>query len=62
MNPLNFKEKWSIKNILPVMVLELSIPGIKINRCDRAIMTRWGLINDELPIDELEKTKTPFGA
>jgi len=53
-----FKGSWSIKNVLPVMVPELSYSEMEIGKGDQAMMAWWGLINDELPTDEAEKTKT----
>jgi len=52
-----FKGSWSIKNVLPVMVPELSYSEMEIGKGDQAMMAWWRLINDELPTDEAEKTK-----
>ena len=53
----NFKGSWSIKNVLPVMVPELSYSDMEIGKGDQAMMAWWRLINDELPTDEAEMTK-----
>lgn len=53
-----FKGSWSIKNVLPVMVPELSYSDMEIGKGDQAMMTWWQLINNELPTDAVEKTKT----
>ena len=52
------KEVWSIKNVLPVMIPELNYSDMEIGKGDQAMMAWWRLINDELPTDETEKTKT----
>ena len=54
----DFKGRWSIKNVLPGMVPELSNSNMEIGKGDQAMMAWWQLINDELPNDEAEKTKT----
>ena len=53
-----FKGSWSIKNVLPVMVPELSYSDMEIGKGDQAMMAWWQLINNELPTNEAEKTKT----
>lgn len=53
-----FKGSWSIKNVLPVMVPELSYSDMEIGKGDQAMMAWWRLIYDELPNGEAEKTKT----
>jgi hypothetical protein len=53
-----FKGSWSIKNVLPVMVPELSYDEMEIGKGDRAMMAWWELINDKLSTEEAEKTKT----
>jgi len=53
-----FKGIWSIKNVLPVMVPELSYSDMGIGKGDQAMMAWWQLINNELPTNEAEKTKT----
>jgi len=54
----DFKGSWSIKNVLPVMVPELSYSDMDIGKGDQAMMAWWRIINDELPVYEAEKTKT----
>jgi len=53
----DFKGSWSIKNVLPVMVPELSYSDMEIGKGDQAMMAWWRLINDDLPTDEVKKTK-----
>jgi len=53
-----FKGSWSIKNVLPVMVPELSYDEMEIGKGDQAMMAWWELINDMLSTEEAEKTKT----
>jgi len=53
-----FKGSWSIKNVLPVMVPELSYDEMEIGKGDQAMMAWWELINDKLSMDDAEKTKT----
>jgi len=53
-----FKGSWSIKNVLPVMVPELSYDEMEIGKGDLAMMAWWELINDRLSTDDAEKTKT----
>jgi hypothetical protein len=53
-----FKGSWSIKNVLPVMVPELSYEGMEIGKGDMAMMAWFELINDKLSTDDAEKTKT----
>lgn len=52
-----FKGSWSIKNVLPVMVPELSCSDMEIGKGDQAMMAWWRLTNDDLPTDEVKKTK-----
>lgn len=52
-----FKGSWSIKNVLPVMVPDLSYSEMDIGKGDQAMMAWCKLINDELPVHEVEKTK-----
>lgn len=54
----NFKGSWSIKNVLPVMVPELSYDEMEIGKGDQAMIAWWELINDKLSADDAEKTKT----
>jgi len=53
-----FKGSWSIKNVLPVMVPELSYDEMEIGRGDMAMMAWRELINEKISIEEAEKTKT----
>jgi hypothetical protein len=53
-----FKGCWSIKNVLPVMVPELSYDGMENGKGDKAIMAWLELINDKMSIVETEKMKT----
>jgi len=53
-----FKGSWSIKNVLPVMVPELSYDEMEISKGDMAMMAWWDLINDKMSIEDAEKTKT----
>jgi len=47
-----------LKNVLPVMVPELSYAEMKIGKGDEA-MTAWcALIDETLPAEEVERTKT----
>lgn len=50
-----FRGSWSIKNVLPVMVPNLSYKGLTVNKGDQAMITWWNLINDLDP--KSEKTK-----
>jgi hypothetical protein len=43
-----FKGSWSIKNVLPVMVPELSYDKLRIHKGDQASLTWWQLRFDEL--------------
>ncbi len=53
-----FKGSWSIKNVLPVMVPELSYNQMEIGKGDQAMMAWWELINNKLSMEDAEKTKT----
>lgn len=53
-----FKGSWSIKNVLPVMVPELSYDEMEIGKGDQAMMAWWELINDRNSMKDAEKTKT----
>ena len=53
----DFKGSWSIKNVLPVMVPELSYKEMEIGKGDEAMMAWWHMVNDTIPTDEIEKTK-----
>ncbi|MBI9045406.1 MAG: DUF2779 domain-containing protein [Anaerolineaceae bacterium] len=52
-----FKGSWSIKNVLPVMIPELSYHGMEIGKGDQAMMAWWNLVTDKIPIDEIDQTK-----
>ena len=54
----DFKGSWSIKNVLPVMVPNLSYDEMEIGKGDKAMIAWWEIINDKMPIEEAEKTKT----
>ena len=47
-----FKGSWSIKNVLPVMVPELSYLGLDIHKGDQASMAWWRIIFDGCDEDE----------
>jgi len=53
-----FKGGWSIKNVLPVMVPELSYDQMEIGKGDQAMAVWWELINNNPSSEEMEKTKT----
>lgn len=53
-----FKGSWSLKNVLPVMVPELSYEEMEICKGDQAMTAWWALINGALSCEEAEKTKT----
>ena len=53
-----FKGSWSIKDVLPVMVPELSYDGMKIGKGDQAMMIWWEMVNDKMSRDDAEKAKT----
>ena len=42
-----FLGSWSIKNVLPVMVHELSYKKLKVNKGDQAMLTWWEMVNKE---------------
>ena len=52
-----FKGSWSIKNVLPVMVPELSYEDLQIGAGDQAMVAWWDMVNGNIPADEVEKTK-----
>lgn len=58
-----FRGSWSIKNVLPVMVPNLSYKGLQVNKGDQAMLTWWNMINaqdtsaDETKNDLLEYCK-----
>lgn len=43
----DFLGSWSIKNVLPVMVPDLSYKGLKINKGDMAMLEWWEMVNSE---------------
>jgi hypothetical protein len=43
-----FKGSWSIKNVLPVMVKELTYEGMAINKGDQASITWWNITFGDL--------------
>ncbi|MDO9547140.1 MAG: DUF2779 domain-containing protein [Pelolinea sp.] len=54
----NFKGSWSIKNILPVMVPDLSYENLEVNKGDQAAVVWWDMITGNLSPEEVESTKT----
>jgi len=54
----DFNGSWSIKNILPVMVPEMSYAGLEVNKGDQAAVVWWKIINGDLSADEKTSTKT----
>jgi hypothetical protein len=50
-----FKGSWSLKNVLPVMVPELSYQDLEINQGDQASVAWWNITHADLP--EAEKQK-----
>jgi hypothetical protein len=49
-----FKGSWSIKNVLPVMVKELTYEGMEINKGDQASMAWWNITFGNLEDREKE--------
>lgn len=47
-----FKGSWSIKNVLPVMVPELSYEKLHINKGDKASMAWWSITFENLDLGE----------
>lgn len=43
----DFLGSWSIKNVLPVMVPDLSYKKLKVNKGDQAMLTWWKMINSK---------------
>ncbi len=41
-----FRGSWSIKNVLPVMVSNLSYKNFTVNKGDQAMITWWEMINN----------------
>lgn len=50
-----FRGSWSIKNVLPVMVPELSYKDLTINKGDMAMIAWWEMVNN---IDQDKKKET----
>lgn len=42
----DFLGSWSIKNVLPVMVPELSYKSLKVNKGDQAMLTWWEMVHN----------------
>ena len=53
----NFKGSWSIKNVLPVMVPELSYEDMEIGKGDQAMMAWRDMIIGDMSDGEKKKTK-----
>jgi len=53
----DFKGSWSIKNVLPVMVPELSYQDMEIGKGDQAMMAWRDMINGDLVESEKKKIK-----
>jgi len=53
----DFKGSWSIKNVLPVMVPELSYQDMEIGKGDQAMMVWRDMINGDLAESEKKKIK-----
>lgn len=51
----DFRGSWSIKNVLPVMVPELSYTELPINKGDMAMLAWWDMVNSQ---DESKKKRT----
>jgi hypothetical protein len=47
-----FKGSWSIKNVLPVMVTDLSYEHLKVNKGDQAMVVWWKMVNSDLSTAE----------
>ena len=52
-----FKGSWSIKNVLPVMIPELSYEHLEVNKGDQAAVVWWDMVNSDRSTDEKESTK-----
>ncbi len=52
----HFKGSWSIKNVLPVMVPELSYADMQIGAGDQAMTAWWDMVAGNMPADEVKKT------
>ena len=53
----DFKGSWSIKNVLTVMIPELSYEDLKIGAGDQAMIAWWEMVTGNMPTVEIEKTK-----
>jgi hypothetical protein len=53
----DFKGSWSIKNVLPVMVPDLTYDHLDVNKGDQAMAVWWRMVNDHLSEIEKEKIK-----
>ena len=53
----DFKGSWSIKNVLPVMVPELSYQDMQIGKGDQAMMAWWEIVSGKMPAAAAEKTR-----
>lgn len=53
----DFLGSWSIKNVLPVMVPDLSYKNLKVNKGDQAMLVWWEMINSKqsLPLRGKDK-------
>ena len=47
----DFLGSWSIKNVLPVMVPDLSYKKLKVNKGDQAMLTWWKMVNSKEKIE-----------
>jgi hypothetical protein len=52
-----FKGSWSLKNVLPVMVPELSYADMQIGAGDQAMVAWWEMVDGNMPAVKVEKTK-----
>jgi len=53
----DFKGSWSIKNVLPVMIPELSYEDMEIGAGDQAMIAWWKMVTGNMHTYEIEKTK-----
>jgi hypothetical protein len=53
----DFKGSWSIKNVLPVLVPELSYEDMQIGKGDQAMIAWWDMVTGSLPAGEVQKIK-----
>jgi hypothetical protein len=49
-----FKGSWAIKNVLPVMVPELTYEGLEIHKGDQASMAWWNMMFENIDDQERE--------